>query len=136
MSSLATALPGPVSPPIGDWTEDHIKAMSRRDRPFAIDLVVRRFEERLYVHAYCILKDGQEARDVVQEVFLQVHKSLVDFRNQSKFSTWLHRVTVNVVLMNRRAARDGARSRSGGPRGILAGRNEEGCGNGNELPCR
>jgi RNA polymerase sigma-70 factor (ECF subfamily) len=43
--------------------------------------------------------------DIVQEVFLQVHKSLKDFRGQSKFTTWLHRVTVNVVLMQRRAAR-------------------------------
>jgi RNA polymerase sigma-70 factor (ECF subfamily) len=38
-------------------------------------------------------------------VFVQVHRSLKDFRGQSKFSTWLHRVTVNVVLMHRRAAR-------------------------------
>ncbi len=43
--------------------------------------------------------------DVVQEVFFQVFKSLKDFRGQAKFSTWLHRVTVNVVLMHRRAAR-------------------------------
>lgn len=43
--------------------------------------------------------------DVVQEVFVQVHRSLRDFRGQSKFTTWLHRVTVNVVLMQRRAAR-------------------------------
>lgn len=43
--------------------------------------------------------------DVIQEVFVQVHRSLRDFRGQSKFSTWLHRVTVNVVLMHRRAAR-------------------------------
>jgi RNA polymerase sigma-70 factor (ECF subfamily) len=43
--------------------------------------------------------------DIIQEVFLQVHRSLKDFRGQSKFTTWLHRVTVNVVLMHRRAAR-------------------------------
>lgn len=43
--------------------------------------------------------------DVIQEVFVQVHRSLRDFRGQSKFTTWLHRVTVNVVLMYRRAAR-------------------------------
>jgi RNA polymerase sigma-70 factor (ECF subfamily) len=43
--------------------------------------------------------------DVLQEVFLQVFRSLKDFRGQAKFSTWLHRVTVNVVLMQRRAAR-------------------------------
>jgi RNA polymerase sigma-70 factor (ECF subfamily) len=46
-----------------------------------------------------------DLEDLIQEVFLQVHKSLSDFRGQSKFTTWLHRVTVNVVLMNRRAAR-------------------------------
>ena len=46
-----------------------------------------------------------DLEDVVQEVFLQVHRSLKDFRGQSKFTTWLHRVTVNVVLMHRRAAR-------------------------------
>lgn len=43
--------------------------------------------------------------DVIQEVFVQVHRSLRDFRGQSKFTTWLHRVTVNVVLMHRRSAR-------------------------------
>jgi RNA polymerase sigma-70 factor (ECF subfamily) len=41
--------------------------------------------------------------DLVQDVFFQVYRSLRDFRGQSKFSTWLHRVTVNVVLMARRA---------------------------------
>jgi RNA polymerase sigma-70 factor (ECF subfamily) len=52
-----------------------------------------------------MLCSQREVDDVVQEVFFQVHRSLKDFRGQSKFSTWLHRVTVNVVLMHRRAAR-------------------------------
>src|SRR6266516_606972 len=46
-----------------------------------------------------------DLEDLIQEVFLQVHRSLKDFRGQSKFTTWLHSVTVNVVLMYRRAAR-------------------------------
>jgi len=52
-----------------------------------------------------MLGGSPDVDDVVQEVFFQVHRSLKDFRGQSKFSTWLHRVTVNVVLMHRRAAR-------------------------------
>ena len=46
-----------------------------------------------------------DAEDVIQEVFFQVFRSLKDFRGQSKFTTWLHRVTVNVVLMHRRSAK-------------------------------
>jgi RNA polymerase sigma-70 factor (ECF subfamily) len=54
---------------------------------------------------YRMLGPRSDLEDVVQEVFVQVYKSLKDFRGQSKFSTWLHRVTVNVVLMYRRSAR-------------------------------
>jgi len=54
---------------------------------------------------YRMLGARGDLEDVIQEVFVQVYKSLKDFRGQSKFSTWLHRVTVNVVLMHRRSAR-------------------------------
>ncbi len=52
-----------------------------------------------------MLGPTDELEDVVQEVFCQVYRSLRDFRGQARFSTWLYRVTVNVVLMHRRAAR-------------------------------
>lgn len=54
---------------------------------------------------YRMMGPGADLEDMVQEVFLQVHRSLPDFRGQAKFSTWLHRVAVNVVLMARRRAR-------------------------------
>ena len=52
-----------------------------------------------------MLGPSPDLEDVVQDIFIQVHRSLPDFRGQAKFSTWLHRVAVNVVLMARRRAR-------------------------------
>jgi RNA polymerase sigma-70 factor, ECF subfamily len=54
---------------------------------------------------YRMLGGRSDFEDVIQEVFVQVYRSLKDFRGQAKLSTWMHRVTVNVVLMHRRAAR-------------------------------
>jgi len=54
---------------------------------------------------YRMLGTRSELEDVIQEVFVQVYKSLKDFRGQAKFGTWLHRITINVVLMQRRSAR-------------------------------
>jgi RNA polymerase sigma-70 factor (ECF subfamily) len=65
----------------------------RRHRPGVARLVQR------------LLGRVSDVEDVTQEVFLQVHRSLKDFRYGSRFSTWLYRVTVNVVLMQRRARR-------------------------------
>ncbi len=52
-----------------------------------------------------MLGASRDAQDVVQEVFLQVFKSLPDFLGKSRLSTWVYRIGVNVVLMHRRAAR-------------------------------
>lgn len=52
-----------------------------------------------------MLGAGGDVQDVMQEVFLQVFRSLPDFRGKSRLSTWIYRVGVNVVLMHRRAGR-------------------------------
>ena len=52
-----------------------------------------------------MLGSASEMQDVMQEVFLQVFRSLPEFRGKSRLSTWIYRVAVNVVLMHRRAGR-------------------------------
>ena len=46
--------------------------------------------------------DAAEAEDLTQEAFLQLFRKLSTFRGESAFSTWLHRLVVNVVLMRLR----------------------------------
>ena len=43
-----------------------------------------------------------EAEDLTQEAFLQLHRKIATFRGDSAFSTWLHRLAINVVLMQLR----------------------------------
>jgi len=93
----------------GDWLDEDIKAVASTDRQQSVDLLVRKYGERLYVHAYCILKDAQEARDVVQEVFIKAMREPRFFDADFKMQAWLYRVTRNLCfnLVRDRRRRDG-----------------------------
>ena len=54
-----------------------------------------------------LLRDHSDIDDVVQEVFIQVFRSVGRFKGDSRFSTWLYRVAVNVGLMHLRKRRHG-----------------------------
>jgi len=55
---------------------------------------------RVYGLCLRMIKNPTEAEDLTQQAFLQVYRKISTFRGESGFSTWLHRVTVNVVLMH------------------------------------
>jgi RNA polymerase sigma-70 factor, ECF subfamily len=56
------------------------------------------------VYNVCLrmIKNPAEAEDLTQQTFLQVFRKIGTFRGESGFSTWLHRVTVNIALMHLR----------------------------------
>jgi RNA polymerase sigma-70 factor, ECF subfamily len=56
------------------------------------------------IYSLCLRMVGNiaEAEDLTQEAFLQLHRKISTFRGDSAFSTWLHRLAVNVVLMQLR----------------------------------
>jgi RNA polymerase sigma factor (sigma-70 family) len=56
------------------------------------------------VYSLCLrmIKNPVEAEDLTQQAFLQLFRKIGTFRGESGFSTWLHRVTVNIVLMHLR----------------------------------
>lgn len=62
----------------------------------------RLHSRRVYAVCLRMVKDRAEAEDLTQETFLLVFRKLHTFRGESAFSTWLHRLTVNLVLMRLR----------------------------------
>jgi RNA polymerase sigma-70 factor (ECF subfamily) len=64
----------------------------------AFNLLVARYQERVYWAARRILGSHEDADDAVQEVFLRVYGKLHLFRADSEFFTWLYRIAVNVAL--------------------------------------
>ena len=59
-------------------------------------------KRRIYSLCLRMVSNVAEAEDLTQEAFLQLHRKIATFRGDSAFSTWLHRLTINVVLMHLR----------------------------------
>jgi RNA polymerase sigma-70 factor (ECF subfamily) len=77
--------------------EELIVRLQRGDE-WAFQLLVRRFRKTIFSIAFGITLDVEESQDIVQEVFLQVYRSIGNFRGDASLSTWLHRITVNRCL--------------------------------------
>jgi RNA polymerase sigma-70 factor (ECF subfamily) len=78
--------------------EELIKDIARDDRRQAIDLVVRKYRDRILHHALYVLKDYQEAYDVAQEVFIKAMREPRFFDHEFKMKAWLFRVTSNLCF--------------------------------------
>jgi RNA polymerase sigma-70 factor (ECF subfamily) len=70
----------------------------QRGEPDALDALIRATYADVYALCRRMLTDPDEAADATQEVFVRVMRSVLGFRGESAFGTWLHRVTVNVCL--------------------------------------
>lgn len=121
MPDLTAARTMPRLPTLG-WSGGHVRpdrASLSRVQPDESDLILRckagdraAFVALFRAHRSDVARLVQrmlgpvsDVEDLVQEVFLQVYRSIAAFRGSARFSTWLHRVAVNVVLMHRRAQR-------------------------------
>ena len=68
----------------------------------AFDVIVRRYNTKVYSLAYRLLNSVEDAEDVAQDTFSQAFKGLGSFRGTSKFYTWLFRITYNLAISQRR----------------------------------
>jgi RNA polymerase sigma-70 factor, ECF subfamily len=68
----------------------------------AFEVLYNLHKRRVYSLCLRMTANAAEAEDLTQEAFLQLFRKIATFRGESAFSTWLHRMAVNVVLMQLR----------------------------------
>ena len=70
----------------------------RRNDPDACTEFFAKYNRRIFNTAYRILGEESSAEDALQETLLNVYRGLASFRGDSKISTWISRITINVCL--------------------------------------
>ncbi len=91
---------GPVSAP--DPVEADALRRAQAGDHHAFALLYSIHKRRIYSLCLRMVGNIAEAEDLTQEAFLQLHRKIATFRGDSAFSTWLHRLAINVVLMQLR----------------------------------
>lgn len=81
---------------------DRVLAGDRR----AFEPLVRRHERRVYRIAMAVLGNAEDAEEAMQDAFVKAFRHLSQFRRESRFTTWLTRIAVNVALEKRQARKD------------------------------
>jgi RNA polymerase sigma-70 factor (ECF subfamily) len=85
----------------GKWDVENIR-MAQQGSPDAFAALFTTHKAKVYSLCLRMTGNSAAAEDLTQDVFLQVFRKLASFRGDSALSTWLHRVTVNTVLMHLR----------------------------------
>ncbi|HEV8135520.1 MAG TPA: sigma-70 family RNA polymerase sigma factor [Pyrinomonadaceae bacterium] len=60
----------------------------------------QKYHERVYSICFRMTQNTSESEDLTQDVFVRLFRTIGSFRGESAFTTWLHRLTVNLVLMH------------------------------------
>jgi RNA polymerase sigma-70 factor (ECF subfamily) len=103
MAAAVTLLMDDTSPPISDTVadpQDQLIARCMEGDSTAFRQVYRQHRSAVYGVVARMISNDADREEVVQDVFLQVFKSLQNFRGSAKLSTWIHRVAVNVTLQH------------------------------------
>lgn len=74
-------------------------------RPEAFGQLVLKYQDRLFNTVFHVAGHAEDARDIVQDAFVQAFLKLESFRHQSAFYTWLYRIAFNAAMTHRRRRR-------------------------------
>ena len=85
-----------------EMTEAEAIRLAQQGDAGAFERIYRLHSRRVYALCLRMVGNTAEAEDLAQDAFLQLFRKIGTFRGESAFSTWLHRLAVNVVLMKLR----------------------------------
>ncbi|MGA9545705.1 MAG: sigma-70 family RNA polymerase sigma factor [Candidatus Sulfotelmatobacter sp.] len=92
----------PRQQPETEPSEAQLIERAKRGDAEAFQSLYDKHKRRVYSLCLRMTANTAEAEDLAQEAFLQLFRKIATFRGESAFSTWLHRLSVNVVLMHLR----------------------------------
>lgn len=84
------------------WTDEEVINRVKAGDTALYELVMRRYNQRLYRVARAILRDDAEAEDVMQDAYVRAFEHLDQFAARAPFSAWLTRIAVHEALARRR----------------------------------
>jgi len=103
--SGSAAAAHPKQLPLAEQNELEIIRHAQAGDVYAFEHLYAKYSGRVYAICLRMTSNPSLAEDLTQEAFLQVFRKIHTFRAESAFSTWLHRLAVNIVLMRRRVKR-------------------------------
>lgn len=108
MQTLSTSSSDAVAAPIqaGALTDEDVVVRVRAGDTHLFEVLMRRYNQRLFRAARAILQNDADAEDAVQQTYLNAYRYLDQFEGRARFSTWLTRIAVYEALSRRRRARD------------------------------
>jgi RNA polymerase sigma-70 factor (ECF subfamily) len=80
------------------WTDEEVVARVLAGDTALFEIIMRRYNQRLYRVARAILRDDAEAEDVMQDAYVRAFRHLHQFEGRARFSTWLTRIAVHEAL--------------------------------------
>lgn len=98
---MPNPLPLPLSAP-EPWTDEQVIAKVCAGEVRLFELLMRRYNERVYRAVRSILRDETRAEDVMQTAYLRAFEQLATFEARSSFATWLTRIAINEALAEHR----------------------------------
>lgn len=80
------------------WTDEQVVERVLAGETALYEIIMRRYNQRLYRVVRAILRDDSESEDVLQDAYVRAYQHLGQFEKRAPFSTWLARIAVNEAL--------------------------------------